>query len=621
MGFSFPRSSSPGMAPSEPEVRALLSEVASCLGVSLRSKKLSSQVACALGLLGPDWLSAALAPLLVTYPKRRIYLKLVLNDLEPGFIPEGEPQLKSTAASNWIELLPASVKAKQPLDPDNLGDNLAGKPEESSRICRYLSLPAPSVIAGQGHYTYIKARTWWRRLIGEGYLQAIRFSPLLLDTLRQWRLERSATRTRDDLLNQAFKLKHLPQTDTVSKKDDGAVAAGLSSTSPVIWVAMHFLEHGGAEAWAIEQIRVAKASGFKVILTTDHLGAQSRFTQVAPLVDQVLLAGQTLGEKDWVSFAINLVRTYGISWLHIHHSDLAYRVLPVLKQHFPFLQVEDSTHILEYQGGGYVAQSIAASAWIDTQHVISPELQRFYKQCGNQQPCYYPLTSASQMPLTPEAHTNKSPDAISSASSNAGSRLSAPSSSKLKSQGERPLTVGFLGRFAIQKRPYLFLEVARQLHHTHPQNYRFLMQGAGELSEILAPGFKKLHRCAVPFTVLPWGDTKQFYQQCDLLLITSENEGLTLTSLEAAQHNCLVLSTDVGSQSSVIPRRCLLPVKPQALIRKAAALINQLSYQPELLGELLAEQQQLGVNLRGQLAAADFFHSHYAEALKKEDVR
>ena len=38
----------------------------------------------------------------------------------------------------------------------------------------------------------------------------------------------------------------------------------------------------------------------------------------------------------------------------------------------------------------------------------------------------------------------------------------------------------------------------------------------------------------------------------DVLVITSDNEGVTLTSFEADAHDALVISADVGSQRSVV---------------------------------------------------------------------
>jgi glycosyltransferase involved in cell wall biosynthesis len=67
----------------------------------------------------------------------------------------------------------------------------------------------------------------------------------------------------------------------------------------------------------------------------------------------------------------------------------------------------------------------------------------------------------------------------------------------------------------------------------------------------------------------------------DVLVITSENEGLTLTSFEATAAGIPVISTDVGSQASVVADDLLCPRHTYPFVRSAAAHVRTMISSPE----------------------------------------
>jgi glycosyltransferase involved in cell wall biosynthesis len=93
------------------------------------------------------------------------------------------------------------------------------------------------------------------------------------------------------------------------------------------------------------------------------------------------------------------------------------------------------------------------------------------------------------------------------------------------------LVVG-VGRLGPQKRPFVFLDVARKLHAQHPQ-VRFVWVGDGELS---AEWRAEVTRSGLSDVVLCTGwksDVKPYLAAADLLLHTAEYEGLPFALIEA----------------------------------------------------------------------------------------
>ena len=102
---------------------------------------------------------------------------------------------------------------------------------------------------------------------------------------------------------------------------------------------------------------------------------------------------------------------------------------------------------------------------------------------------------------------------------------------ELNMADEQPLIVG-VGRLVPQKRPFVFLDVARKLHAQYPR-VRFAWVGDGELS---AEWRAEVVRSGLSDVVLLAGwkaDVKPYLAAADLLLHTAEYEGLPFALIEA----------------------------------------------------------------------------------------
>jgi glycosyltransferase involved in cell wall biosynthesis len=107
--------------------------------------------------------------------------------------------------------------------------------------------------------------------------------------------------------------------------------------------------------------------------------------------------------------------------------------------------------------------------------------------------------------------------------------------------------VAFVGRLSPVKRPDRFLEAAEQVSLQHPDAV-FLIVGDGELRSELE---ERAIEADVRF--LGWrGDVDVIYAAADVLVVTSDNEGMPVTLIEASAAGCPCVTTDVGSASEVV---------------------------------------------------------------------
>ena len=107
----------------------------------------------------------------------------------------------------------------------------------------------------------------------------------------------------------------------------------------------------------------------------------------------------------------------------------------------------------------------------------------------------------------------------------------------------KPL-VGWIARVTSVKNPMRALEVADAMPDTH-----FVMVGGGDLLEQV--------KAAAPsnVSVVGWAEAADLFGATDIILSTSENEGMPVALIEAQLAGKPVVATDVGSVSEVILNR------------------------------------------------------------------
>ncbi|MFD7056820.1 glycosyltransferase [Streptomyces mirabilis] len=127
----------------------------------------------------------------------------------------------------------------------------------------------------------------------------------------------------------------------------------------------------------------------------------------------------------------------------------------------------------------------------------------------------------------------------------------APGRSEARNQlglPEDSLVVAYVGRVTRIKRPDRFLSVAREVRHAVPAA-RFLVCGDGDLHgdlETAADLGDSLH-------MLGWrADVETVYAAADMVLLTSDNEGMPVSLIEAGLAGVPTVATDVGSVAEVV---------------------------------------------------------------------
>ncbi len=330
-----------------------------------------------------------------------------------------------------------------------------------------------------------------------------------------------------DNVNNAGEVQHPWVEITPGKAPKGSPRAVI--------VAMHWFQAGGAERWALETVKLVRAAGFIPIVITDRDGHQPWIAN--PAFDDAILLPMTMPvqERPGDSPVLRaLFEQFDIAGILIHHCQWMYDNAWWVKAHFPKTRVVDSLHIVEYYfHGGFPKESVAHDEWIDLHHVISPQLEHWL--INDHQIAPEKVVDAPLVGLTADAKTP----------------------SFKERDKTKPFTVAYIGRMVRQKRPEAFILAAKAVNAAYPGKVRFIMQGNGDMDAFSDMMIKRygleevIERRALDAPVA------QTYRDADALLISSINEGITLTSIEAISAGVPVLSANVGSQETLIPPKGL----------------------------------------------------------------
>ena len=330
-----------------------------------------------------------------------------------------------------------------------------------------------------------------------------------------------------DNVNKAGKVQHPWVEVTPGRAPKGSPRA--------VVVAMHWFQAGGAERWALETVKLVRDAGFIPIVITDRDGHQPWIAD--PAFDDAILLPMTMPvqERPGDSPVLRaLFEQFDIAGILIHHCQWMYDNAWWVKTHFPQTRIVDSLHIVEYYfHGGFPKESVSHDEWIDLHHVISPQLEHWL--INDHQIAPEKVVDAPLVGLTADAKTP----------------------SFKERDKTKPFTVAYIGRMVRQKRPEAFILAAKAVNAAYPGKVRFIMQGNGDMDAFSDMMIKRygleevIERRALDAPVA------QTYRDADALLISSINEGITLTSIEAISAGVPVISANVGSQETLIPSKGL----------------------------------------------------------------
>ncbi len=351
-----------------------------------------------------------------------------------------------------------------------------------------------------------------------------------------------------------------------------AVPRDVQPRVPVLF-AMHWLELGGAEKFAVDLIKALPKTRFAVYVTTDVPSQNSWENEIKNHVEELFHLPEFLPGHLMKVFYKEFIKTRKIKLFHIHHAPGAYESLPYLRRFFPELVVMDTLHIIELppNTGGYPEYSGRHfSPFINQHHVISHLLKNFLIQRW-----HISKNKISAIYLNVDTEYFN-PDLVEN--NFLRSKLNIP---------ENAFLVGFIGRMVEQKQPMVFVTMAKNIRDRSknidlPAPIYYVMVGSGPLMQAVKKRTARYGLDNRLFFHDEVSDTRPVYKDLDLVVMPSANEGLALVAYESMAMKTPVVFSDVGAQSELMaPQYLVAPGKNET--SRFADKVMELAHFPEKL--------------------------------------
>ncbi len=393
--------------------------------------------------------------------------------------------------------------------------------------------------------------------------------PMFADTQHQRLIDRFISRRRAKHRHNPLKRNHyqIARREDMTPTGRGDINP---DNKPVAVIALHWLDTGGAESCGIDAIRAAKEKGYYTICVTDKRGKETHEEMVRDIADHTFCLNRLLPRPHWRRFYLSLFHYFDPEILHLHHCNTMYGALPMIKTFFPKTKVVSSTHIIEHRDGGYCRISGVFKNYIDMQHIISKELHDYY---ADQFGIADDNIRLGYLINKDHAHEFKPP--------------------RPHEEIAKELKILFVGRMVQQKRPFILVDLAYRLTQ-RKVNFSVTMAGSGPLKKMTE---RYCERAGLGSKInflgnVAHADVLKLMEDHHIIVVPSENEGLTLIAYEAVLSGLTVISTEVGAQREIVADPLLVPRHTKACANQLVDKVTRLVKDKAFYDEMNAEQAE-----------------------------
>lgn len=351
-----------------------------------------------------------------------------------------------------------------------------------------------------------------------------------------------------------------------------------SGTKNVLYC-IPYMEQGGAEKVDIDILAALKRDGYRIIIVTDTVLDHPWKPKFAPHVDEIYHVETITNNKDQrVKFLEYLLISRNISLLFIRSSHTGYQLAASLpKEIKSTIATVDLLHVYDPNLEDWIDISTPYDPYIDERIVITKDLQEYLiNNYGiNKNKIRVILNGLDTNSYSVNAYRGKLRE-----------KLGLKTGIKI---------IVYLGRLAYGKGLFKWLEAAAILNKSMP-SLHFVLAGDGPLKAQIQEKASALKISNISF--IGWQEkVQEVLDDFDVMLMTSEFEGLPVVIMEALCLGIPVVAPDIGGIREILTNRFSALVaedaQPEVYAGKILQFLNlQEAYKESLRAETIQYVKQ-----------------------------
>lgn len=293
---------------------------------------------------------------------------------------------------------------------------------------------------------------------------------------------------------------------------------------------------GGADKFNLDLIKGLDKEKYKfTIITTEPSNNpwRGQFEEYADIYELPTF----LDQKYWTAFILYLIHSRNVDIVFTTNSKFGYAVAPYLKTKHPEIPIMDYVHMEEWynRNGGFSRDSSAMASVIDKTYVCNKNSENILVEHFGRNP---KEVETVYIGVDEKKFDSKLYD-------------KEQILKELNIQPNGKKVIGFICRISEQKRPYLLVEILKELKNIR-DDFLVIIAGDGPMLEKLQFKIKEIGLKDNVIFLGNIAETEKIYAICDMTLNCSIKEGLALTAYESLSMGVPVISADVGGQRELI---------------------------------------------------------------------
>ena len=382
---------------------------------------------------------------------------------------------------------------------------------------------------------HLSSLRFWYRRSASGMQQSVQRDRTLREASKK-KIEEAGKNVDTSVSAKEFPCGSAPGGYFAPKRSDWDRKVFRSHDKIHVMMLLPWMEMGGADLFNLDVCRKIDKSRFEVSILTTVPAEQSWRQRFEEYVTDIFDLPSFLEPKDFPEFISYFIRSREVDVLFLSNSYDGYYLVPWLRTQFPNLAIIDYVHMEEWywRNGGYARTAGAMGEVLEKTYVCNERTRRVLIRDFDRKP---ESVETLYIGVDQEQYD--------------ASKVESGLARKELGIGEDRPIVLFPCRIHPQKRPFLMLEIAKEVRKRLP-DIAFVVVGDGPQLEELKIA---VQRDGLEETVYLAGRQKEmrpYYQDSAMTLICSLKEGLALTAYESLSMGKPVVTSDVGGQAELI---------------------------------------------------------------------